>query len=223
MADLVLSPADRISRGVGSVAAIAVGLIDINLRAHLTTYVDEGLIAAGLTILLGTDVVTLVRQGITGSAAGSTTAHYQSAAVCVFGHVISPDVSQTAVLPKACPDDGAEVLTMCANCRTPIRLPRPTIFSGQSEPPTFCAACSEHFPWAADADVIVYLARRLAEALPADVRRQVENELADVNRRENRKKRKALAMAVLKKLGGVVEEWAKAAPDIARRVFVPSP
>ena len=92
-----------------------------------------------------------------------TNGGFDTAQVCVNGHEIN---ANTRLTPEAnekfCGKCGAETITACPHCQSPIRGHLPGSYSISYTPPKFCNGCGKAFPWTAQA---IEAARLYAEEL----------------------------------------------------------
>lgn len=75
--------------------------------------------------------------------------HYRAAQICTNGHVITSDITNEARMAPRCQECGAETITACPSCSTPIRgqyyVPH---FGGSPYArPKYCHHCGRPFPW----------------------------------------------------------------------------
>jgi hypothetical protein len=107
-------------------------------------------------------------------------ADYYNAAVCVRGHVASEGV-EFSQPGNFCQECGAEVITSCTKCSTPIRGPSRAVLSARAfTPPSFCLQCGAPFPWIA---AKISAARELAdeiEGLSSEDRGKLKEAIVDI-------------------------------------------
>ena len=76
--------------------------------------------------------------------------HYATAQVCLNGHAVTGDTGFSEGLEKFCSTCGAETITACPSCHTPIRgdYKASGILSfAPYTPPAYCHQCGKPFPW----------------------------------------------------------------------------
>jgi hypothetical protein len=104
------------------------------------------------------------------------------AAICGHGHVAT-DAVEHYQPGRFCADCGAELITACPNCRTPIRgdYHVPGVFALSTyTPPAYCFNCGKPFPWTAEK---LSAANELADELDgmnADDREKLKAAISDV-------------------------------------------
>jgi hypothetical protein len=107
---------------------------------------------------------------------------YQLAAICQRGHVLTAD-AELHPAAKFCADCGAPVITTCPGCGAEIRghfvPPGITGVGGAFDPPGFCFACGQPFPWTTEK---LSAAKGLADELDlsADDRATLKTALDDI-------------------------------------------
>lgn len=78
---------------------------------------------------------------------------YFIAAICTKGHVATEAIELIQGKDKYCATCGAEVISVCPNCRTPIRgyFHVPGVFTtAPYHVPAHCFECGTAFPWTAE-------------------------------------------------------------------------
>ena len=80
---------------------------------------------------------------------------YETAAICLSGHTITPNLTNLEELPKFCIHCGEKVITACPSCNAPIHgaekvsaWVREGIFYSF---PHYCYNCGKAYPWTATA------------------------------------------------------------------------
>ncbi|WP_428739111.1 DUF2321 domain-containing protein [Sulfurimonas sp.] len=78
--------------------------------------------------------------------------HYDTAQVCLNGHTINDTVNRHPEFnQKFCDKCGAETITACPECETPIRgdyhVDGVVAIGHQYTPPSYCHNCGNAFPW----------------------------------------------------------------------------
>ena len=75
---------------------------------------------------------------------------YRFAAVCKGGHCIDAWLHSPETEERYCPSCGAEVITRCLGCQTPIRgkYDNPSVLDlTPFHVPQYCSACGKPYPW----------------------------------------------------------------------------
>lgn len=78
--------------------------------------------------------------------------HYDTAQICINGHIITDSYNSCSALRQSfCSDCGANTITTCQKCNTNIRgyyyVDGVISFSSMEKAPNYCHYCGEPYPW----------------------------------------------------------------------------
>lgn len=104
------------------------------------------------------------------------TSEYDAFQVCLNGHSITRDYHvDPGTRKEYCSKCGAKTIHMCPECEAEIRghLLRAEVFVIGVEPPRFCHACGEPYPWTVSvlkaAEELILLEKSVKTSLKEDV------------------------------------------------------
>ena len=143
---------------------------------------------------------------------------YNTAQVCLNGHVITARTASREHTKKFCDRCGGETITNCPSCEAAIKgeyeVDAVISFSGMEEPPKFCDSCGKPYPWT---EKLLQAAEELAEEfedLTPDERKTLTSSIHDVI---TQNPHQSVAEIRIKKLGTKIgEEGAGFLRDLLR-------
>lgn len=77
--------------------------------------------------------------------------HYNTAQICLNGHTVTTDTSDTSFTAPFCSRCGSSTITACPSCNSPIRgtyhIDRVFSFDDTYTPSAYCYSCGSPYPW----------------------------------------------------------------------------
>lgn len=108
---------------------------------------------------------------------------YDTAQICLNGHVITSSVHNSNMLQKFCSDCGEPTITACQHCNANIKgdYNVPNVFSiFEYYRPSFCDNCGQQYPWTQSSKDAAYELIQFTDSLNENEKDDLKNSINDL-------------------------------------------